>query len=177
MKISFSILIILGLWINTMGQNPEIHYVVLTTFNGKTPVTYDQNYGSLNYSAGTGDLTFTTNLANFKTGSKKIDSLLLEKGQMQFTFLSNLGRDFFAIVREENDHTAHKIMGSVVVNNTYYPTEAYVEVEDFADKSNPGKIILDLKLDIDPKKIFIPYLSNYFNNDIVFQVNDGIIMK
>jgi hypothetical protein len=171
------LLIILVLSINSRAQNTEIRFAVETTFNDTVSIAYEQNYGSLKYNSGTSDLIFTTNLANFKTGNKKIDSLLIDKEQIQFLFQSNLGLGFFGVVREENDNIYHKITGTVIVNNISYPTEAFVAVENFADKSSPGKILLDLKLEINPKIVIIPYLSNYFNNVLVFQVSDGIIMK
>ena len=161
----------------SISQNAETRFVIETTFNDTIPVLYEQNYGSLKFNSTTGDLTFSTNLANFKTGNKITDSLLSEKKQIQFTFQGNLDQNLFKIVGEENDDKLHKITGNILVNNISYFTDAYVSVENFSDKSAPSKILLDLKLEVDPKVVVIPYLSNYFNHVLLFQINNGVIMK
>jgi hypothetical protein len=40
-----------------------------------------------------------------------------------------------------------------------------------------SKSLLDLRLDIDPEVILIPYLSDYFNSHLLFQIEDGFINK
>ena len=174
-KISF--LLIVGIFLPkaATSQIIESRFAIETTFNDKTPIAYEENYGSLKLNSNTSDLIFTTNLANIRTGDKKVDSLLIEQENIPFTFRANLGQGLFSLINEENDDAYHKILGEITVNNVTYQAEAYVKIENFSDKSNMSKALLDLKLQLDPKAITIPFLSAYFNNIILFQINDGII--
>ena len=174
-KIGFFLISGTLLSITAKSQTLQSRFAIETTFNDKTPIAYEENYASLKLNSNTSDLTFNTNLSNIRTGDKNVDSLLIEQENIQFTFQANLGQGLFGLINEENDDTYHKILGTITVNNINYKSEAYVKIENFADKSNMSKSLLDFKLQFDPKIIIIPYLSNYFNNTVLFQMNGGII--
>lgn len=159
------------------AQIAETRYAIETTFDGKTPVTYEQIYGSLRLNSTNGELTFTTNLAKLKTGNSTIDSTLSEVERLPFSFQGMLGQDLFGIIKDVNDDSYHKVVGSVTVNNVSYSTIAMLKIENISNKSDMSKMLLDMRLDIDPKVIIIPYLSDYFNNILIFQIEDGTVNK
>ena len=161
--------------IGLKAQTMQTRFTIETTFNDTTTATYEGNYGSIKLNSTTSDLVFTTNLANLKTGSKRIDSLLIEQERVQFTFQGNLGRGLFGIINEENDDTFHKITGTITVDDVSYPAEARIRIENLPDKSNISKALLDLIIEFDPKVVKIPFLSTYFTNKLLFQVNDGVV--
>lgn len=163
--------------LNLKSQTAETRYAIETTFDGKTPVTFEEMFGALNLNSNTGELTFTTNLAKLKTGNKTVDSLLNEQALLPFTFQGSLGQDLFAIIKDQNDDTFHKVVGSVTVNNINYPSIAQVKIENISNKSDISKTFLDLRLEIDSKVIRIPYLSDYFNSILLFQIENGVLNK
>ncbi len=157
------------------AQVVETRYGIATTFDDKTTVSYDENYGSLILNSGSGDITFSTDLARLKTLNKRVDSLLTDLEKIPLTFKANLAQGLFAIVNEENDETYHRLVGTLVVNNQSYNAEALVRVNNFVAKSDISKALLDMSLEIDPKKVTLPVLSDYFSNVLLFQITDGII--
>jgi hypothetical protein len=174
LKRSFALLLITA---SLKAQITETRFAIETTFDGKTPVSYDQNFGSLTLNSSSGELRFSTNMAKLKTGDKTIDSLLAEQDQIQLVFQGNVGQVLFGIINEENDDTYHKVLGTITVNNSTYQTVAYLKIENLSNKSDVSKSLLDLRLDIDPEVILIPYLSDYFNSHLLFQIEDGFINK
>jgi hypothetical protein len=176
-RIRYSLLVMLVLYFSFImrAQTVQTRYTIETTFNDTITTTYEGNYGSIKLSSTTADLLFTTNLANLKTGNKKIDSLLIEQERIPFSFQGNLGQGLFGIINEENDDTFHKITGTITVDNISYPAEARIRIENLPDKTNISKALLDLILEFDPKVVKIPFLSTYFNNKLLFQINDGVV--
>lgn len=160
---------------NIKAQITETRFGIETTFDGKTPVAYEGNYGAIKLNTNTSELVFQTNLADIKTRNKKVDSLLNEVETIAFIFKGNVGIDVFKLITEQNDDTYHKILGSVIVDNIVYQAEGYIKLENFGDKSNLNKLYIDFKIQIDPKLIQIPYLSAYFNNQLLIEINDGLI--
>jgi hypothetical protein len=158
------------------AQIAETHYAIETLFSN-TPVLYERNLGTVKFNANTNELVFSTNLANLKTGSKSIDSALADQELIQFTYVGNLGKDLFGIVKEENNDDYRKIVGTIIVNSTSYPAEAFLRIKNLAYKSDLSKALFNLRLEVNPKIIFIPYLSSYFENPIVFIIEDEIVNK
>jgi hypothetical protein len=173
----FVITLLLFLPCTIDAQGIESRFAIETTYDGKTPVVFEENYGSLKLNSNTGDLVFTTNLKKFKTDVKSVDSLLsLQNPDMLlFKFSANLGQSIFGLINEENDNTNHKIIGTILVNNKSYPTEAYVNFKNLTEKSNLTKALIDLNFVVDPKIVIIPCLSDYFKNTLLFEMEDGYI--
>jgi hypothetical protein len=176
LKIKCVVILLIVITLSCKSQNLQSRYAIETTLGSdKTPVVYKENYGEFRFNSNTGELFFSTNLGNLKTGNKNTDSLLLEKGLILFTFTANLGQNLFELIDQQNDDKYHKILGTVVVNNVSYNAEAFVKLKNISEKSNLSKLLMDLKLDIDPKVIKIPILSDYFKNILLFHIEENWI--
>ena len=156
----------------TKAQTSDSRFAVETVLD-KATVVYEENRGALKLNSGTGELIFITNLANFQTGNKTTDSLLTEQKIMLFTFNANIGQNITGLMDQENDDKYHTITGIVTVNNVSYNTEASIRLKNLSEKSNLSKVLVDLKLEVDPKIIKLPYLSDYFKNILLFQIDDS----
>lgn len=172
---SIIVLLICFFSLQIRSQILETRYAIQTTFDDKKPVAYESNYGSLRINSSSGDLIFSTDLAALKTGNNKTDSLLVETGKIPFTFFGNLSQGLFGIINEENDDNYHKVLGTITINQSVYPAEAYVRINNLSDKSDISKALLDFRLQIDPRSVSIPILSDYFKNALLFLVIDGVI--
>ena len=182
MKTNFkSCLLIIAMFLFSVpakSQDKKTYYSIETTYNNGTAVVYAGNFGVLNLNYNTNDIMFTANLAILKTGNKKVDSLLVEQKVIQFTFEANLGQGLLGLINEVNDNTYHKILGTLMVNNISYQTIAYVRIENvLKDSRKINKTLIDIKLQFEPNKVNIPHLSGYFNNTMLFKINDGIIYQ
>ncbi len=159
------------------SQLANTRYAIETTFNDTLIVVYEQNNGVLKLNVVNNDLTFSTLLNQLTTNNKRIDSLLVTETNISFDFTANLEQGIWGLIKDENDDTYHNLQGTITINNVAYTTQAQIRVNNFGEKSNVSKALLDFKLQINPQKIIIPVLSTYFNHDILFQVNDGSINK
>jgi hypothetical protein len=157
------------------AQLQQSRFVIETTLDGKSPAIYEENYGTVRLSPNTGDISFYTNLADVKTNNAKTDSLLQKQETIRFSFEGNLREGLASIINEVNNDKFHKVEGTLYINTVAYPMEAYVKIDNFGDRSNFSKAMMDLKLTVDPAIISLPCLSDYFKNTLVMQVNDGAI--
>jgi hypothetical protein len=175
MKRTFIILVVLFFSLWSKSQTYENRYAIETTLDGKTPIVYEENTGSLQLNSSTGDLIFTTNLANFKTEDKVTDSLLSDQEFVIFKFTANVGQNIFGLINDQNADKYTRITGIILVNNVSYNTEASIRLNNLTEKSNMSKALVDMKLEVNPKVIKIPYISDYFKNILLFQVDDGYV--
>ena len=173
LKINFIVVVIALLSFGTNAQTSDSRFAIETTLEDKATVVYEENRGALKLNSSTGELIFITNLANFQTGNKTIDSLVSEQKIMLFTFNANIGQNIPGLMDEQNDDKYHAITGIVTVNNLSYNTEAFIRLKNLSEKSNLSKVLVDLKLEIDPKIVKLPYLSDYFKNVLLFQIDDS----
>jgi hypothetical protein len=160
---------------NSKAQAIKTRYAIETTFDKKVPVAYEELFGSLVLNSVSGDITFTTDLADIKTGDKRTDSLLAGQENIPFVFQAGLPQGLSGVVNAENDDKFHKIVGAITVNGSSFPLEAEMRVNNLINRSDLSKALLDLRFEIDPKVVLIPILSDYFKNILLFQVSDGII--
>ena len=59
-----------------------------------------------------------------------------------------------------------------------YPTTALVRIENILkDVKNISKTVVNLKLQFNPDKVNIPYLSGYFSKSLMFKIKDGVIYE
>jgi len=175
LKIKFIIATIISMSFDIKAQISDSRYVVETTLDNKTPVVYEDNRGAFKFNINTGDLLFVTNLSNFKTGNKTTDSLLSEQEVILFTFSANTGQNLSGLIDQQNDDKYHSVTGIITVNNVTYNKEGFYRLKNLSERSNLSKVLVDLKLEIDPKVIKLPYLSDYFKNTLIFEVEDNFM--
>lgn len=157
------------------GQRIETRFGVASITGQSTTVTFEQNFGSLQFNSISSELLFQTDFARLVTGDKKTDSLLKQQGAISFSFQAILENNLQSIVNEENDESYHRVVGLISVITDTYPAEGYVRINNPGVKSDMTRALLDLQLELDLKKIPIPILSNYFTGPLLISVNDGII--
>jgi hypothetical protein len=172
LKLHFIVVVVVSLSLSIKAQSSDSRYSVQTIFDNNL-VTYEGNRGALRLDINSGDLIFISNLANFQTGHKTTDSLLSEQHVMLLTFNANIGQNIFELIDRQNDDRYHMTTGTITVNNVSYNMEGFFRLKNLGEESNLSKVLVDLKLEIDPKIVKLPYLSDYFKNTLVFYIEDS----
>lgn len=155
---------------------PGTSYVVQTILNG-TPMVYEGNKAVLRFNSNSQELTFNVNLSGFATGNDTVDEKLIDMVQFPFVFTGNLGKDLYEVAKRENLDTPRKIAGTLNVNNISYPVEATVAIKNMVVQEDIPRALFSLYLEVDPKVIYIPHFSEYFDNTLTFIVVDDRVNK
>lgn len=155
---------------------PGTNYTVQTILNGN-PVVYENNRAVLRFNSNSKDLTFNVNLASFVTGNDTVDKKLVDMIQLPFVFTGNLGRDLYEVAKRENLDSPRKVAGKVSVNTIDYPIEATVSIKNMVVQEDIPKALFSLYLEVDPKVVYIPHFSEYFDNSLTFIVVDDRVNK
>lgn len=160
------------------AQMLEARYTIETTFDGDTIMTlYEKNKGKILLNTVSGELLFKANLADIRTANDSIDSLLMDEEKLFLVFQANIGQSISDLIGKQNDDRYHKIIGTVQVDNKSYSAEAYIKFKNLSDKSDLKNLLMDLKLEVDPKQVHIPYLSDFFEHILILQVNECVVRR
>ncbi|MBS1651446.1 MAG: hypothetical protein JSU07_05470 [Bacteroidetes bacterium] len=157
------------------SQNLKTRYSIETTLDDKSPLTLDENYGSLVVSSSLGDVSFACNLAEINTGILKIDSLLRDKENIRLVFNGAVDQNLFKIARKENDDNYYDTPGSVILNGKEFQVTAQIRINNFSDRSQSKQLLIDLRLPIDAQKMNIPIFSDYFKFPLLINMRGNIV--
>ena len=129
----------------------------------------------MNLSLSTGEFLLKADMADIKTGDRRLDSIIASKGSQPFTFKGKIVENLLVFGEQASIDKYYNLEGQLTINTISIPCVAQYDPVNFGEKSQTNNYRMDFKLAIDPTKMAILGLENKLNRQLVFEVMDGIV--
>lgn len=143
--------------------------------NKGKPFTAFSESAFMNLSLSTGEFLLKADLADLKTGDRRLDSLIAAKGSQPFIFKGKIVENLMLFGEQANDEKSYNLEGQLTINNISLACVAQYDPVNFGEKNQTNSYRMDFKLSVDPAKMAILGLENKLNKQLVFEVMDGIV--
>jgi hypothetical protein len=145
-------------------------------------ISEDKNGSAMKYSIenaymilnlSTGDFILNADLSRLRTGNKKMDSLISKQGDQVMYYKGNIGENLIVFNQQQNDEKMYSMSGVFSLNGSSFTSQAQFDPINLADKSESKNYRMDFTMSVDPSRITIKGLEDYFAKQIVFEIVGG----
>ncbi len=133
------------------------------------------DYSQLILNTINGDFTLKFDAVDIKTGSIKLDTVLVNKGSQPIMFKGNMRDNLGVFNQQSNEEKSYNMPGQLFIKNTVIDCISSFDPLSFGEKSDTKNYRIDFKLVVDASKILILGLENKINQQFILEVEGGRI--
>ena len=121
----------------------------------------------------TGDFSLNFDAKDLRTGSQKLDSVLINKGSQHILFKGNIADKLLLFNQQVDDEKTYAMQGQLFVNNAVIDCVAHFDPINSVHKAGAISYVMNFNLIIDASKISISGLESKLNKQILIEIKGG----